>query len=196
MAFSLAQKNIVTAFTKPSDGKITYLFVFTILLFCNSCGGFKYKLISETETLKVKYIDSKKIGERVMAELRIGNKQTEYEIHLGYAGVPLHIIRYTSSVGNAKRNDNLDFFRSMEFLVTDTIRNNNPNYLGNAVNGYYHDTSIYMKLDKLLKVIRPVSKDEYLMFNEIKRILEKKGSRLGLQEIDSSKVLGWFKYEF
>ena len=163
-----------------------------VILFCSSCGGFKYKLISNTDSLKIYYIDSKKIGKRVNAELTVANKRIDYNIYLGYEGLPIHIIRYLNT--NISEKNELDFLRSQEFLITDTTKDNEPNYLGNPINGYYYDTSIYNRLNELPKVISTISKYEYPMFKEIEKVLLKRGVKF--KGVDSSKIIGWFKYDF
>lgn len=179
-------------FLKYTVNILSSCFLIPSLLFCVSCGGFKYQLARKTSNLKLYYIDSKKIGKRVKAELVSNNQLTEYNIYLGYEGLPLHIIKYAPGSKTSSK-DELDFSRSQQFLVTDTLKNR-PNYMGNEVNGYYYDPSIINKLENLPKIVSRVSPDEYAMFGEIEKLLYEK--KIAFQPVNPAKVTGWFRYKF
>ena len=161
-----------------------------------SCGnGFKYTKIAEDKDYEIFYIDSKKIGKRVKSILTIDNKTFEYNIYIGYKGLPIHIIKYSPQGSNKKSR--LDTYREMEFLVSDTS-NNNPNYLNNGtnVNDYYDPTFFKgsYEVAKLKKKVSPVAAKEYEMLQKITSILTSK--QVEIQTVDSAKIIGWFKYEF
>jgi glycogen debranching enzyme len=168
----------------------------SIALFLTSCGGgFKYTTIFKEEGLKISYIDSRKIGKRINSNLIIENQIFEYNIYIGYKGLPIHIIRYAPQPVKIKNKTRLDTYREMEFLITDTTKNT-PNYVGNEINGYYDPTFFKgrYEVEKLKKIISPVSAKEYEMLQKIKEILITK--QVEFMPIDSAKIMGWFKYDF
>ena len=174
------------------------VFTFLISLHIISCGGgFKYTKIFEDKEHKIFYINSKKIGERVKSTLIVDNKTFEYNIYIGYKGLPIHIIRYTPQNSNTKSESRLDIYREMEFLVTDTSKNY-PNYLNNGTNvNDYYDPPFFKggyEVEKLKKKVSPVLAKEYEMLQKIKSVLVSK--QVEFQAIDSAKIIGWFKYEF
>ncbi|MEQ1552685.1 MAG: hypothetical protein ABL929_00835 [Ferruginibacter sp.] len=179
--------------------KINRTFIFLLILLClTSCGGgFKYTQIFKEKNLKISYINSKKIGERINSVLIIDSQIFRYNIYLGYKGIPLHLIRYAPQNIEVKNKTLLDTYREMEFLVTDTSKNY-PNYLNNRTNiNDYYDPSFFRgryDVEKLKKIISPVSAKEYAMFQKIKDVLTAK--QVEFSPIDSLKVIGWFKYEF
>ncbi len=178
--------------------KINNALLFISIALCViSCGGFKYTQIFKEKELKISYIDSKKIGKRVKSSLIIRNQTFEYNIYIGNKGMPIHIIRYAPQNGKTKSESRLDTFRGMEFLVTDTSKNY-PNYSNNGINiNDYFDPAFFKgryEVEKLKKIVSPVSVKEYEMLLKIKDVLTVK--QVEFQSIDSIKTIGWFKYEF
>lgn len=165
-----------------------------ISLYTISCGrGFKYTKVMEGDDYSIYYINSKKIGERVKSKLVVENITYQYHIYIGYKGRPNHIIKYGPEDREPKKI--LDYYRTMEFLVSDTSKNT-PNYLSNEINDYY-DPSFFKgryEVTKLNRKVSPVSAKEYEMLHTIATILASK--KVEFEPVDSTKVIGWFKYEF
>ena len=176
--------------------KISKIVLFVILfVVIKSCTIAKWHTLVKEKDLKITFTDSKKIGKSVNADLNIDDLVFKYNIDLGYKGSQSHIIRYAPGNISNKSDGRLDDFRKMEFLVTDTAKNN-PSYLGNAVNAYY-DPAFFKgryEVEKLKKILRPVSAREYKMLKQVKDVLS--ANQIEFQPIDSSKIIGWFKYDF
>lgn len=165
------------------------LFVITTSFYC--CGGFKYTIISKEKDCKISYIDSKKIGKRVNIDLVVNNDKNEYNIYLGYKGVPIYIIKTTSK--KIIKNDGMDDYRNTYLLVTDTL-NDNPSYLGNEVNGHYQISVPYPNINNAKKIIIPINSTELNVLKKTKYILSNRN--VEFQIADSTVILGWFKYDF
>ena len=173
---------------KTIFNKIIWMVIIAIAF--SSCGGFRYTLISKAKGCKISYIDSKKIGKRVNVELIVNNNKSNYNIYLGYKGIPIHIIKIIDKF--TKKNDGIDDYRSFFLLVTDTL-NDDPSYVGNKVNGYYQMSIPYPNMDNAKKTIVPIDSIEYAMLKKVKSLLDKRN--VEFQIADSSKILGWFQYK-
>ncbi len=163
---------------------------FIIAIVFSSCGGFKYTVIYKEKDCKISYINSKKIGKRVNIDLVVNNDNYHYNIYLGYKGVPIHIIKTSSK--KIRKHDGMDDYRNSYFLVTDTL-NNDPSYLGNKINGYYRISVPYPDVSTLKKVIQPIDSIEFATLKKVKLILDNRN--VEFQIVDSTNILGWFKYE-
>ena len=154
--------------------------VFILCVLMISCSRhFRPKLIAKEKQTSYYYIDSKKIGENFTIKCKNNTNITTYSIKIGYAGIPLHVLRYSS-------------FEPTMYLITDTSRNKRPNYLGNEMNGYFWNLPQYPNLESVKKVIIKPSREEQILFDKLDSIAIKKG--IQLTKIDCLSALGWFYY--
>lgn len=169
---------------------LIYFFLFTS---CNHKD--KTVLLSKNGKEYIEYQSSKLYGNYINVVKQINNVDFHYNIKFTDNGVVLHVNKYDNYYYG--RENNLESFRHLQLLVTDTSKKNNPNFFGNDVNGYYTDTFIINNV--ILKqgaktVLHPISSEEKNMFNLIDSLTKSK--KLPYSGFEATKTLGWFSYIF
>ncbi len=88
-----------------------------------------------------------------------------------------------------------NYFRDMQMLVTDTVNRKEPKYLAYTITGYY-DTLVNNTLfDPRTDIsVTPLIKDEMRLFYLIDSLAIQ--NNIKYIQIDTSKILGWFRYIF
>lgn len=158
----------------------------------------------EAETIE--YSSSKKYGNYINAVGKSKGMVFHYDIKLTSDGRLLSVNKYDNYLFS--KEENLEFFRHLQLLVTDTSVKKNakifydPNFFGNSINGYYSGTmsnkenNLYDKISRgeINSILTPISTEEKRLFTIIDSL--SKSNSIKYNGFDTSKVLGWFKYIF
>jgi hypothetical protein len=172
------------------------LFSFTS---CTYTYSDRQKVLKKSNTDKdeiIKYEGSRKYGNYIEAIKKINGIKVFYNLKLSDDGKLLHVIKYYNG-STGKGRTSLDAYRDLQFLITDTSEPNEPKFFRYPVNGYYSDTFlvnnvIYNRTTK--KILTPVKKEEKELFILIDSLA--KVNNIEYNRLDTSKILGWFKYIF
>lgn len=173
--------------------------IFMSVIFDSCKIGSKKQLLRKGQIERIEFIDyvaDLKWGNFINMDANIDNSKWHYNIKIDDSGNVLHVLKYNESYfGNDTRD--LNAYRSLQLLISDTSDKLDPTFFGNPVNGYYNDTflinNVIYKKDAVRK-ISSVNKSEIYYFNLIDSLTKEK--KIKYVSFDQSKIVGWFKYEF
>jgi hypothetical protein len=170
------------------------------LSFFTACTSTDRKIVlkkgSADERETIQYEGSKKHGNYINVTKKINGVPTHYSLKVSDSGNVLHVLKYHNE-RDQKNESDLDYYRDMQILVTDSSRSNGPDFFGHQINGYYDDTFLVNNVlfDRNTKImLLPLLEEEKRLLKEIDSLT--KTRHIKYISFDNSKVLGWFKYIF
>jgi hypothetical protein len=144
----------------------------------------------------VEYSESKLHGNYVNATKTVKGVPTNYSLKVSDNGDMLHVLKYFNK-DDQKKQDDLNVYRDMLLLVTDTVDAYGPTFFGHPINGYYNDTFLtnnVIRNKSTIKVVTPMEQQELELFTLIDSLA--RSNKIRYNNFDTSKVLGWFRYKF
>lgn len=144
----------------------------------------------------IKYEKSEKYGNFISIVKNMNNKETNYVLRLNENGEIMQIIKLTTGIIQTQKKD-LDYYRNMWCLVSDSSRDVGPSFFSYPINGLYTDTFLVNNIifnKKTNTLFRPIDEYEKSMFILVDSITKVKD--INYIQFDTSKVIGWIKYDF
>ena len=142
----------------------------------------------------VEYTKIKNYGNYINAVLNSANKTAFYNLKVNDVGVIQHVLKFYKR--KTAEVPNIDYFRDMQFLVTDTSELSNASFFGYPISGYFNDSIvnnvIFSKNVKAYSV--PLLPEEAKLFYEIDSLVNTR--KISFIMFDTSRIIGWFKYQF
>lgn len=168
-----------------------------VSFFLNSClpsPREKRRVLERSRDEFIEYHTIKNAGNFIKAGIKINERKIYYSLSVNDNGVIMHIRKYHNDSDLNDKNY-LNFFRDLEMLVTDTSKPDDPLFFAYPINGYY-DTLVNNVLfsSNTRKSLSPLLKEEVVLFSRIDSLT--KIYNIKYLPVDTSKVLGWFKYIF
>ena len=120
----------------------------------------------------IEYEGSSHYGNFINAVKSINGIKMHYNIKISNDGELQHILKYNNEFYE-KNEEDINYYRSLQLLITDTSMQDGPTFFGHPINGYYRDTSLVNNVlfnQDTKAILYPLAKEEKELFSPYRLI--------------------------